>query len=121
MGVFQQKKPVNEALLDLLASFGLTTPEIAAVLECSSDTLERNYSEQMANGKAKARASVRRKQFELAMKGNVTMLIWLGKNMLGQTDKNEVYERDTPFSHDVPREAIIERIAGNQPTPPAVQ
>ena len=30
--------------------------------------------------------------------------------MLGQSDKTEVFDRDTPFDHDVDREAIIERI-----------
>lgn len=27
------------------------------------------------------------KQYEIAMEGNVTLLIWLGKQYLGQTDK----------------------------------
>ena len=31
---------------------------------------------------------LRRKQFEIAMGGNIPMLIWLGKNRLGQTDKH---------------------------------
>lgn len=35
------------------------------------------------------RNNLRLKQYEIAMKGNVSMLIWLGKNELGQTDKNE--------------------------------
>jgi hypothetical protein len=30
--------------------------------------------------------SLKRKQFDMAMKGNVTMLIWLGKQTLGQRD-----------------------------------
>ena len=104
------RKPIDEEKLFLLASLGLTTAEIAAVLECSPDTLERNYAEEMAEGKSKCKASLRRKQYELAMAGNPTMLIWLGKNMLGQSDKTEVFDRDTPFDHDVDREAIIELI-----------
>ena len=83
------RKQIDEAKLFVLASLGLTTPEIAAVLECSPDTLERNYADQMAQGKEKCKASLRRKQFELAMAGNATMLIWLGKQMLGQKDKTE--------------------------------
>ena len=35
---------------------------------------------------AQGRASIRRKQFELAMEGDKTMLIWLGKQQLGQCD-----------------------------------
>ena len=33
------------------------------------------------------KVSIKRKQFELAMQGNVQMLIWLGKQHLGQKDK----------------------------------
>jgi hypothetical protein len=113
-------KPLDEKLLDLLASYGLSTAEIAAVLGCSSDTLERNYKEEMKTGKLKAKAGLRRKQFELAMQGNVTMLIWLGKNMLGQSDKLETHANDKPFT-PVDREVLIERIANDKPASGTVQ
>jgi hypothetical protein len=44
------------------------------------------YFEQKA---AKGRISLRRKQFEVAQGGNVTMLIWLGKQHLEQAEKVE--------------------------------
>lgn len=81
------RKEVDEEKLELLASFGLTTREIAAVLDVSPDTIERNYAETLAWGVNKCRASLKRKQWEMAMAGNVTMLIWLGKQMLGQKDR----------------------------------
>jgi hypothetical protein len=112
---------IDEDQVFQMASFGLTIPEIAAVLQCSHDTLERRFLDVIAEGKELCRGSLRRKQYELAMAGNVTALIWLGKNLLGQTDKTEVFERDTPFDHDVPREAIIERIVGSKKSPPSVQ
>ena len=34
--------------------------------------------------------SLRRKQFETALAGNVTMMVWLGKQYLGQKDKTEI-------------------------------
>jgi hypothetical protein len=40
--------------------------------------------------------SLRRKQYSIAQEGNVTMLIWLGKNWLGQTDKLDIESR-VPF------------------------
>lgn len=83
------RKEVDSEKLFQLASLGLTTAEIASVLECSPDTLERNFKDEMAEGKEKCKASVRRKQFELAMAGNPTMLIWLGKQILGQQDRLE--------------------------------
>jgi len=40
----------------------------------------------MDRGKAKGRISVRRMQMKLLEVGNATMGVWLGKNVLGQTD-----------------------------------
>lgn len=42
--------------------------------------------EQKAQG---GRLAIRRKQFQVAESGNVSMLIWLGKNWLGQSDQLE--------------------------------
>ena len=35
---------------------------------------------------AKEKIELRKKQWKVAMEGNVQMLIWLGKNILGQKD-----------------------------------
>ena len=35
------------------------------------------------------RINLLKKQYDVAMSGNVSMLIWLGKNELGQVDKVE--------------------------------
>ena len=44
---------------------------------------------------------LRQKQFEIAMTGNVSMLIWLGKQRLGQIDKQEIKTKETPsFSNN---------------------
>jgi hypothetical protein len=40
----------------------------------------------MERGKAKGRISIRRMQMKLLEEGNATMGVWLGKNVLGQTD-----------------------------------
>ena len=40
------------------------------------------------------KASLRRKQYEVAMGGNCTMLVWLGKQYLGQTDKIDASVKD---------------------------
>ena len=40
----------------------------------------------------KEKIELREKQWELAMMGNVQMLIWLGKQYLGQSDKPQVKE-----------------------------
>jgi hypothetical protein len=49
-----------------------------------------SFSEYKDQKKEAMRVNIRKKQYDVAMAGNVSMLIWLGKNELGQSDKNEV-------------------------------
>ena len=48
-----------------------------------------NFSEVFKRKRGKGKISLRRSQFQLAQT-NPTMAIWLGKQWLGQTDKQEV-------------------------------
>lgn len=73
-----------------LAAIGCTDVEIGEIVGCSHDTLTRRFRQELDDGRANGKASLRRKQMELALSGNVTMLIWLGKQMLGQVDKQVV-------------------------------
>jgi len=47
---------------------------------------QRKFRDAMERGKAKGRISVRRLQMKLLEEGNATMGVWLGKQMLGQTN-----------------------------------
>jgi len=76
-----------------LAGLGCTNEEIASFVGCSHDTLTRRFKQELEDGRAQGKASLRRKQWETAMSGNVTMLIWLGKQYLSQTDKQQVEQR----------------------------
>lgn len=77
---------LNEKLIEDLASIHCTTVEIAVICGCSTDTLERRFMEVILLGRANAKSSLRRHQWKLAESGNATMLIWLGKQLLGQRD-----------------------------------
>jgi hypothetical protein len=85
------RKPIDQQKVIDLASIGCTVEEIAAMLDVSKDTLERRFADTVDLGRRKRNASLRRKQFEKAMKGSgdTGMLIWLGKQCLGQRDKSE--------------------------------
>lgn len=83
------KLKIDPKLVQDLAALGCKTNEIAVVLGVSVDTLDRRFAEEMAKGRENLRISLRRWQLESAKKGNVVMQIWLGKQMLGQTDKIE--------------------------------
>ena len=49
-----------------------------------------SFSEYSAQKKSEGKEILRAKQFELAMSGDKTMCIWLGKQYLGQKDKSEI-------------------------------
>jgi hypothetical protein len=91
------KKVLTEDALKIiegLARVMCTDEEICSILGCSRDILynpenEDLYRQAIEKGKANGKQSLRRKQYEIAMKGNSSMLIWLGKQWLNQTDKVE--------------------------------
>lgn len=77
-----------------LGAIMCTTKESAAALDVSEPTFIKFLAdhpearEAFENGKGKGRVSLRRTQFRLAEK-HAGMAIFLGKNFLGQTDKQE--------------------------------
>lgn len=83
-------------LVGKLAAIDCTDSEIASALGltkerfCKRKAAELDLQQVLDEGHAAARRSLRRLQWEVANKGNPTMLIWLGKNMLGQTDHETV-------------------------------
>ena len=48
------------------------------------------FAEYFEQKRGKGKIALRRKQYDVAMSGNVTMLLWLGKQYLGQSDKQEI-------------------------------
>lgn len=80
-------KPIDSKQVMELAKISCTMNEMAAVLGCSVDTLERRFADIIKEGREHGRMSLKRKQYEVAMGGNVTMLIWLGKQLLDQSEK----------------------------------
>src|SRR5688572_15523669 len=89
------RKEIDQGFFERLCVIQATLEEIAGVLRVSEDTVERwcertyelGFAECFKKFSAPGKTSLRRYQFDLAKKGNATMLIWLGKQYLGQTDK----------------------------------
>lgn len=79
----------EEAKIEKLASYGLTNKEIAEALGYDENTLKRNFEIFLIKGKADLKQRLKKKQISVALGGNVSMLIWLGKQYLGQADKSE--------------------------------
>ena len=80
------KKPVPSAEVFKLAAIGCKDHEIAEWFGVDDNTLRYNFSVELLKGRETLKQSLRRKQIEIAMGGNAVMLIWLGKNLLGQSD-----------------------------------
>lgn len=81
-----------------------TQNEIASFLGVSVDTLLRRkeFCELHKKGMEEGRMSLRRLQWKKAQEGNTTMLIWLGKQYLGQSDKQELSGKDgQPLSPNI--------------------
>lgn len=89
---------LNYAVVDALCGVRCTLEEIAAQCNCSPDTVQRRIKEDkgmtfLEYWKIKSSSgsiALRRKQYQLAMSGNVSMLIWLGKQHLGQKEQSKV-------------------------------
>jgi DNA-binding CsgD family transcriptional regulator len=83
------KVPSIEKQIEKLSSFGLTNKEIAEALGLDDSTLKRKFENFLIKGRANLKQRLKSKQIQVAMSGNVTMLIWLGKQYLEQKDKME--------------------------------
>ena len=71
-----------------LAKIQCTMLEIAAVMGCSVDTLERHYADVIKDGREDGKASLRRAQWNKAVvDGNPSLLIWLGRFYLQQREE----------------------------------
>ena len=88
--------------LEKLCAIHATYDEIASWFSVSHNTIDNRvadktpqdyegekltFKEIMDRGYARGRISLRRKQMQLAEQGNPTMLVWLGKQILGQRDQ----------------------------------
>jgi hypothetical protein len=83
---------IDLAELEKLCAIQCTDEEIAAWFGVTRRTIARRrkvakFSDIMERGKAKGRISVRRMQMKMLEQGNATMGVWLGKQLLGQTDQ----------------------------------
>ena len=80
-----------------LGQIGATAAEMAAILPGSQSTIEHrladrdsDFSKAYQKGFSQLRTSLRRKQIQIAMTGNVGMLVWLGKQHLQQHERREL-------------------------------
>ena len=108
------KKVLTEDALKLIENMArimCTEDEIATCLGTTTTTLHNDDNDELfknaiKKGQANGHQSLRRKQYEVAMKGNTSMLIWLGKQYLHQTDK---VEQTTSFEDLTPLAELLRK------------
>lgn len=83
-------KDIDPTEVVKLAAMQCTNKEIASFFDCSTDTLERRFAAELAKGRDSGKIKLRRLQWQAAEKLDRTILIWLGKQLLGQRDKADV-------------------------------
>ena len=79
-----------------LANYGCTNVEIADFFGCDESLIRKSYSESITKGRDSGKIRLRQLQWRAAERGNISMLIWLGKQVLGQSDRKEI-EMSTPI------------------------
>jgi hypothetical protein len=86
VAVGRDKKVIPPNDVYKLAAIGSKDKEIADWFGIDENTLRYNFSVELLKGRENLKHDLRRAQIKLALGGNAVMLIWLGKNLLGQSD-----------------------------------
>ena len=89
-------RDIDYKIVEGLAAIQCTESEIAVAIGFSLSGFSKRKKndpelvEALEKGRETGRKSLRRLQWQAAQGGNNTMLVWLGKQYLGQTDKQDI-------------------------------
>jgi hypothetical protein len=94
-------KEIDLSLVEKLAQIHCIDEEIAACCGVSYETFkrrkqEKDFAHMLEEARGRGKASLRRMQWQAAQSGSIPMMIFLGKNLLGQRDKFD----DVPVDRD---------------------
>jgi DNA-binding CsgD family transcriptional regulator len=114
----QKTATLTESQIEQMAAVGCTDDEIAILAGVDTATLKRSFAPLLKKGRANLRDRLRTAQVRKALghfyekedkDGEIqiyttppdnTMLIWLGKQYLGQSDKTETKDTSDPIDWD---------------------
>lgn len=102
-------KKIEAEQVHKLAAMFCTDEEIAHFFDCSQHTIRRRFRDELHRGRSVGKMSLKRKQYDQAMNGNTAMLIWLGKQYLGQREKVDQTIRD-----ETPGRKPIEKLTDDE-------
>lgn len=113
--VSKPRKPIDWNLVDKLLMAGCSSTEIAPHFDITDETLQERtvkekgmgYSAYSATLRSKGESCLRAKQFEKALKGDNTMMVWLGKNRLKQKDNPDQTINSAPNQTEIDFNNVI--------------
>lgn len=101
---------LNEDEVRKLAAIGCSINNIADFFQVSPNTIIENFHSAYLDGSRAVSSRLRSKQVELAMNGNVPMLIHLGKTMLKQKEVTEhIHSVEQPITN-MSDEEVLRRL-----------
>jgi len=81
---------IDHKVVEAMAIVGATNCEIADFLGLSESVIRRRCADLLTKARADLKTRLRRAQITAALGGNPAMLIWLGKQMLGQQERSVI-------------------------------
>ena len=86
VGTGKTRKLINPEIVWVMAEVGCPDSEIAEWLGITESTFKFNFSGYASKARLQLKQKLRRAQIQTALSGQPTMLVWLGKNILSQSD-----------------------------------
>lgn len=123
----QPQRPVTDEMLrqaEELAGYGLSLPQIAAVLGFSERTLfsrkteSEEFAAALARGKAKASAEVGKALYRRAKDGDIPAIRWWEMTRDGRSERSKS-ESTVEVTYDAETDARLARLLGEAWTGPA--
>ena len=113
IGRGETRSVINPKRVEELATTFASYRELAEFFNVREQTFRDNFRENVIKGRANTKMSLRQWQLAAAKSGNTSMLIWLGKNILGQQDNPTNKEENTilPWNND-----LVEDTDGTEPS-----
>lgn len=108
-------KVIDQKMFEGMCQILCTQVEICSLLEVDTDTINTwcmrtygaGFSDTYKRLSATGKMSIRRMQFQEAMKGNTAMLIFLGKTILKQSEFDEADDLpDFKLSYSIPDKEV---------------
>lgn len=91
VGRGENKKVVDPKEVEKLAKLWCSIDEMSDFFGVARETFAYNFKDIIVKARSETKQRLRQTQLKVALEGNVTMLIWLGKNILGQMESPELF------------------------------